>query len=96
MNKNLKTAIILLASLGFMLGIIIGRVQDVYLQSPHHPTTSHLTFDSPAMDNVLAWQIQQRIEKRVEEKLRKAKELEIKAMDKALKAEKREFRFRCQ
>ncbi len=101
MNRNLrKTAIILLTSLGFLLGIALGKFQDTYAHSSHHHASSffHASHHahSPAMDNAGAWSIQERMQERVAEKLRRAKEMEISAMEKAMKAKEMKFRRRCQ
>ncbi len=95
MKGNLKKAVIMLMSLGFVLGIAIGKIQD---DVKHRHSTRHhqsIIFHSPSVQ-VHTSGLQNEIQLRIEEKLRRVEELQQRAHEKAERAEKLKLRFKCQ
>lgn len=94
MKGNLKNAVIMLMSLGFVFGLALGKIHDdarsdreaLHYQTFHYHTSS-------VSEQTL--QLQEEIRLRIEEKLHRVKEMQLRAQEQAEKAAKMRLKVNC-
>jgi len=94
MKGNLKKAVIMPTSLGFMLGLALGKIHDDYRQQ-QKTNYSRIFIYPHSTHHTQASQMQDEIQLKVDQILRQAEELEKRAAERARRAEEVKVRFRC-
>lgn len=94
MKGNLKKAVIMLMSLGFALGLALGKIQDdaTKRRNAHHYQS--IILHTPSLQ-VRSSGFEQDLQSRLAEKLRRVEELQRRAMEKAERVEKLKWRSNC-
>ncbi len=94
MKGNLKKAMIMLVSLGFMFGLALGKIHENHRQEKDTHHSKIIIYQSHDA-KVQASQLREEMRLRLEEKLQRVHELQIKAMEEAERAQKIRFKYKC-